>query len=63
MKAARLYFQDMESYRQSVRYDSATPGNPNFQVQTDKGINHILEYERALEQLTACSLRRKKALR
>jgi hypothetical protein len=57
-----LYFQDVESYRQGVRYDSATSENANFQVQTNKGINHIFEYERALEQLMKCSLRRKKAL-
>jgi hypothetical protein len=57
-----LYFQDVESYRQGVRYDSATSENANFQVQTNKGINHIFEYECALEQLMKCSLRRKKAL-
>jgi hypothetical protein len=58
----RLYFQDVESYVHGVRYDSATKENAEFQVPTEKNINHIFEYERALEVLMQCSLRRRKVL-
>jgi hypothetical protein len=58
----RLYFQDVESYLQGVRYSSPTAENASFQVPTEKNINHIFEYERALEHLMSCSLRRRKAL-
>ena len=56
----RLYFQDVESYRQGVRYESATSDDARFQVQSEKNIKHIFEYERSLEQLMKCSLRRRK---
>lgn len=56
----RLYFQDLESYRQGIRYDSEDTGDAKFQVPTENNVNHIFEYERALDQLLACSLRRKK---
>ncbi len=58
----RLYFQDVESYQQGVRYESATAENAQFQVQLEQYLNHIFEHERALEQLMACSLRRRKVL-
>jgi hypothetical protein len=61
-EAGSLYFHDVESYRQGVRYDSRTSDDASFQVQTDGSIKHIFEYERALELLMACSLRRKKNL-
>jgi hypothetical protein len=59
----RLYFQDVGSYLHGVRYNSDTADNAEFQVPTEKNINHIFEYERALEVLMQCSLRRRKALR
>ena len=31
-----LYFQDLESYRQGIRYDSATAQNAQFQLATEK---------------------------
>jgi hypothetical protein len=61
-EAGSLYFQDVESYGQGVRYHSRTSEDAGFQIQTDSSINHIFEYEHALEQLMACSLRRKKTL-
>lgn len=54
-----LYFQDVESYRQGIRFDSATAENACFQVATEKNINHMFEYERALDVLMNCALRRK----
>ncbi len=55
-----LYFQDVESYLQGIRYASATPDNATFQVATEENANHIFEYERALDELMKCSLRRRK---
>jgi hypothetical protein len=55
-----LYFQDIESHRQGIRYASATPDNASFRVATEENVNHIFEYEHALDQLMKCSLRRRK---
>jgi hypothetical protein len=58
---AQVYFQDAGSYRQGLRYESATSDHGVvFYQQSEKEINHIFEYERALDVLMACSLRYKK---
>ena len=57
----RLRFQDIGSYEQGVRYDSARAKEAQFQTMTQKNINHIFEYEPALDELMRCALRRKKA--
>ena len=56
-----VYFQDLDSYRRGIRYDS--PGSDDeavFEAGPDKETKHIFEYERALDVLMACSLRRQK---
>jgi hypothetical protein len=58
--ANHLYFQDVESYLQGIRYSSATPKNATFEVALEGETNHFFEYERALEELMKCSLRRRK---
>jgi hypothetical protein len=45
-----LYFQDLASYRQGIRYASATAENASFQLATENGAKHIFEYDRALDQ-------------
>jgi hypothetical protein len=55
-----LYFQDAESYRQGIRYGSDEAENASFQLGRDGKINHVFEYEHALNELMKCSLRRKK---
>jgi len=59
--ASRLYFQDVdvESYRQGVRYDADAAEIATFQIQEEDAINHIFEYECALDVLMRCSLRRR----
>lgn len=57
--ASRLYFQDVESYRQGVRYDADAAEIATFQIQEEDAINHIFEYECALDGLMRCSLRRR----
>ena len=54
----KLYFQDIESYRRGIRYGSAE-GDEEATFQTGAG-RFMFEYERALDVLLACSLRRRK---
>jgi hypothetical protein len=59
----RVYFQDIYSYRQGVRYDSATNGDEaTFYSGSENETGHVFEYERALDQLLVCSLRRRRVL-
>ena len=54
------YFQDFESYSAGVRYPSATEGDAsNFHARGLGDTKHIFEYERALDELMKCSVRRK----
>ena len=55
-----LYFQDVESYLQGMRYGSATAENATFQVALEENTKHIFRYEHALEELPKCSLRQRK---
>jgi hypothetical protein len=56
------YFQDLDSYRRGVRYDdTGKDAEATFSKGSVKELNHIFEFERALEVLMACSLRRKEA--
>ena len=54
----RLYFQDFASYRSGIRFDSPNADEEATFV-TGAG-RHIFEYERALDVLMACALRRRK---
>jgi hypothetical protein len=56
-----LYFQDVESYRQGIRHGSPEAENAKFQSGREGKINHIFEYEDALNELMKCSLRRGKS--
>ena len=55
-----LYFQDAETYRLGVRRESATPDD-DATFYSGTTADHIFEYERALDRLLACSLRRQEA--
>ncbi|MGB0037072.1 MAG: hypothetical protein WBP79_16515 [Candidatus Acidiferrales bacterium] len=53
-----LYFQDIDSYRQGVRFEAGTQtSEARFETGTER---HIFEYERALDVLMRCALRRRK---
>jgi hypothetical protein len=58
-----VYFQDIESYRRGVRYPSSTTEaeEPMIYSGSQDSIGHIFEFDRALEVLMRCSLRRRKA--
>jgi hypothetical protein len=55
----RVYFQDIESYQAGVRYRTSTADDGAvFYAQDPQYLNHIFEYENALNELLKCSLRR-----
>lgn len=55
----RVYFQDIGSHRNGVRYDSENPDvAARFFVCPKDKLKHFFEYEQALEELMRCSLRR-----
>jgi hypothetical protein len=56
-----LYFQDVESYLQGVRYETATQDNSSFQVACHGNIKHIFEFGKATEELLKCEIRRQKS--
>jgi hypothetical protein len=55
-----LYFQDVESYLQGIRYGTANDENATFQIALQENTKHFFEYEYALEELLKCSLRRRR---
>jgi hypothetical protein len=51
------YFQDFESYKHGTRLDSSTADDEAiFESGAEK---HVFEYERALDLLMSCALRRR----
>ena len=54
----KLYFQDFHSYQRGIRFESPDADDEATFV-TGAG-RHIFEYERALDVLMACALRRRK---
>jgi hypothetical protein len=57
----QVYFQDIESHRAGVSYDWESDDGPaKFQCGSEHELNHIFDYEHALEVLMRCSLRRAK---
>jgi hypothetical protein len=53
-----VYFQDAESHRQGVRFDSGAERGV-FSAQGEDEINHIFEFEHALNLILVCSIRRR----
>jgi hypothetical protein len=56
-----LYFQDAESYLQGIRFGTPEANEAKFQIARPNSLNHIFDYEHALDELMRCALRRKKA--
>jgi len=57
-EGTQLYFQDFASYRRGIRFESPN-AEEEATFQTGAG-RYIFEYERALDVLMACALRRRK---
>lgn len=56
----QLYFQDADSYGRGVRYSSVTEDEDAlFDICSEDSISHIFEFERAVDELLKCSLRRR----
>jgi len=56
---ATFYFQDYVSYRNGIRFETAPGAEESvFETGAEK---HIFEYERALDLLMTCAIRRKTA--
>jgi hypothetical protein len=55
-----LYFQDAESYRQGTRLESTDGENADVYRQSEDQVNHIFEFEFALDVLLSCALRRQR---
>jgi hypothetical protein len=56
-----VYFQDAGSYRKGIRHDSPPKeGEATFFAAPEGQIQHIFEYEGALDELLRCALRRRK---
>jgi hypothetical protein len=59
----KVFFQDAESYLAGVRHDSPkAEANATFYSGAQDDTSHIFDYERALDCLLACSIRRREKL-
>ncbi|NJL27101.1 MAG: hypothetical protein HC897_04050 [Thermoanaerobaculia bacterium] len=59
----QVYFQDLGSYREGIRYSTATGDSEAiFYTGSQEELGHVFEFEKALDGLLECSLRRQKKL-
>lgn len=58
-RSGHFHFQDINSYRRGVRFESATDDD-EAEFEESTSIGDIFEYEKALDILLTCALRRKK---
>jgi hypothetical protein len=60
--AGVVYFQDIDSYQQGVRYCTPVENkneNATIYSGSENETGHVFEYEQALEELMRCALRRR----
>lgn len=61
--AGRVYFQDVISFQRGIVYAAQDEDSSAvFYSGSEMELGHVFEYERALEVLMACSLRRRKSV-
>ncbi len=58
-----LRFQDLQSYSLGIQRGSPEGDCATFYAQPEQNLKHIFEYDRALDRLIDCSLRRQRAKR
>ena len=59
-----LYFQDIDSHREGISFDTVTKSEEAvFQHGSESEFKHIFEYERGLDELMKCAIRRKNLLK
>ena len=56
--SGQLYFQDAESHYAGARYEDENSEGAVFYQQASDQIKHIFEFDRALDRLLACGIRR-----
>jgi hypothetical protein len=57
----KVYFQDIDSYLEGVRYDSVSENDHAvFSCGAETELKHIFKYEKALDELMRCALRCRK---
>jgi len=57
----QIYFQDVGSYQNGIRYDAALKDeNGLFYSGPEGQTGHVFEYERAVDELIRCAQRRKR---
>ena len=57
----KAYFQDLSSYRAGIRYSSDPDQQlASFFSGSEDELGHVFEFEKALDRLLACSIRRKR---
>jgi len=64
-EVARVYFQDVYSYGEGIRYDTSDAfegSKAEFHAGSEDELGHVFEFEQALDVLIACSLRRRNQL-
>ena len=60
--AGQVYFQDIDSYRSGTRFETTGLDNcATFTSGSESQLGHVFDYEHALDQLLACSLRRRQS--
>lgn len=58
----RVYFQDIDSYQQGARYGpAASEIQMHIYEGSEEEVNHVFEYEHALDELMRCALKRREA--
>jgi hypothetical protein len=58
----KVYFQDVQSYREGIRYGQNSEDEwAKFQTGSEDQLGHIFVFERALDVLIRCSARRNEA--
>ena len=56
----KVYFQDYESYARGIRFETFAKGDEAiFSCRSEDDLNGVFEFERALDLLMWCSLRRR----
>lgn len=62
--SGQVYFQDIDSYQRGIRYQSASEEDyAQFYSGSENEIGHIFEYDKALDELLRCFLKRRQAAR
>jgi hypothetical protein len=59
--SGRVYFQDISSYREGVRYSTNIKSDyASYYSGSEKEVAHVFEFEYALDELKRCAWRRRR---